>query len=101
MHDKDGIENADLTRSPMMALTFEQFQAALEADRQKLRRKEAPAGVAACAICDVPLQESITGNRVIHCDETIEHVCSDCYFEKWGEEIDHHPIAMPRRTRGT
>jgi hypothetical protein len=29
------------------------------------------------------------------------HVCSDCYFNILSEEIDQHPILMPRTPRGT
>jgi ribosomal protein L34E len=74
-----------------MPITLEQLKANIEA-----RRKDLP-GIQRCAICDVPLQETITGNRKI--DEG--HVCSDCYFKLIGEELDEHPIAMPRTSRTT
>jgi hypothetical protein len=83
-----------------MALTYAQFVRALEKDRAKLKSRKAPNGITTCSVCDIPLQESITGNRVVRKNGRVRHVCSDCYFEKWGDEIEKHPIAMPRRRRG-
>lgn len=80
-----------------MALTYSQFLQVLERDQEKLARGEAPDGVLTCPDCGVPLMESLTGNRPMG-DGT--HLCSDCYFERWGQEIDVYPISAPRRVRG-
>jgi len=80
-----------------MPLTTAEFLAAVEQDQRLLRSNKAPSGVARCHDCGVPLQESITGNR----QSGKEPVCSDCYFEKFGEELDRHPIGMLRVSRGT
>jgi hypothetical protein len=77
-----------------MALTLEEFLNAVEKDRASLAADKAPVGVATCKVCGIPLQESVTGNRP-------DQKCSDCYFEEFGEELDQHPIALLRATRGT
>jgi len=81
-----------------MALSFAEFQSILRQDQEKLKERHAPEGVLQCAACKIPLQESITGSRPI--DDGTQHLCSDCYFEEWGAEIDKHPIITPRRVRG-
>jgi hypothetical protein len=50
----------------------------------------------ACSVCGVKLHESKTGMRRIagRC------VCSDCYFNAFGDELDAHPIGIPRSHRG-
>ena len=42
-----------------------------------------------CCYCETPLQETITGKRKTPDGDA----CSDCYYEKLGEEIEQHPIA--------
>ncbi|WP_166145859.1 hypothetical protein [Methylosinus sp. RM1] len=86
-----------------MSLTIAQFKAAVAADRELLTRinkgetaEGQTAGLETCVSCGIPLQESITGNR--HCAEGF--VCSDCYFDDFGEELDRHPIATLRVVRG-
>lgn len=59
------------------------------------RRRTLP-GVQLCLACKIPLQETITGNR----PTADGHVCSDCYFQLLGKEIDRLPIVMPRTARG-
>lgn len=76
-----------------MSLNLIQFLDAVEKDRRLLGENKAPSGVATCKGCGIPLQESVTGNRP-------DQKCSDCYFEEFGEEIDAHPIALLRVTRG-
>jgi len=76
-----------------MPLDVAGFLAAVERDKGLLNTNEAPAGVAKCKNCGVPLQESVTGNRP-------DGTCSDCYFDDFGEELDKHPIALLRITRG-
>ena len=46
-----------------------------------------------CAKCNVTLHESTTGCRFIGGD----CVCSDCYFHSMSDELDRHPICVPRR----
>jgi hypothetical protein len=76
-----------------MPLSVAEFLKAVERDKELLNSNTAPFGVITCKRCGVPLQESVTGNRP---DQT----CSDCYFEQFGEELDKHPIALLRVTRG-
>ena len=83
-----------------MALTYAQFKKVLKEDEDKLRRGVAPEGTATCHICHVPLQEAVTGNRRIRDSGEYRHVCSDCYFEMWGNDTDKHPIGIGRRIRG-
>lgn len=64
-------------------------------DTLQQRRNELP-GVQRCAECNTPLQETVTGNRFTHKG----HVCSDCYFNMLGEELDRNPLFMPRAVRG-
>jgi recombinational DNA repair protein (RecF pathway) len=71
-------------------MTLEQFLKELPN-----RRKNLP-NVQCCAVCGVPLQEAVTGNR----KTSMGHVCSDCYFQKFSEELDKYPIFMPRTTHG-
>ena len=53
--------------------------------------KKAP--VSSCARCKTWLQESVTG-----CRSTAEgHVCSDCYFDAWGDLVEEHAISSPKR----
>jgi len=49
-----------------------------------------------CMTCGVTLHESTTGCRLVEggCQ------CSDCYFKDFSEELDHHPIGIPRMHRG-
>ena len=48
---------------------------------------------ASCVQCTTRLQETVTGSRVT----AKGNVCSDCYFEAWGEVVEQHPISSPRR----
>lgn len=41
-----------------------------------------------CAICNVALQETLTGKR----PTPTGPACSDCYYEKLGEELEKHPV---------
>ena len=77
-----------------MPLSLTEFLTAVDEDRKLLALNKAPSGVATCRVCGVPLQESVTGNRP-------DQKCSDCYFDEFGEELDEHPIALLRVTRGT
>lgn len=74
-----------------MPITLEQLR------NQIANRRAALPGVQRCAVCDIALQETVTGNRKVGDG----HVCSDCYFNILSEEIDQHPILMPRTPRGT
>jgi hypothetical protein len=49
-----------------------------------------------CARCGVSLHETTTGCRKVKggC------VCSDCYFKDLSEEVEKHPIGVPRMHRG-
>lgn len=80
-----------------MPLTPAQFREAVARDRAALAAGRAPQGVFSCADCGVPLQETVTGNRP--CGEA-GHLCSDCYFDAFGEELDARPISMLRVVRG-
>lgn len=73
-----------------MPMTLDQLRNQIAVRRSK------PAGVQYCVKCKVPLQETVTGNRKT--DEG--HVCSDCYFKTISDELDQHPIFMPRASRG-
>lgn len=78
-----------------MALTFAEFKAALNADEAALAEGKTVSGIDACVNCTTPLQESVTGSR--HTDKG--YMCSDCYFEELGRELDAHPIMTPRAVR--
>ena len=41
-----------------------------------------------CAVCKVELQETLTGKR--HTPDG--DACSDCYYEKLGEELEKFPL---------
>jgi hypothetical protein len=41
-----------------------------------------------CSVCNVELQETITGKR----ETPSGFACSDCYYGQLGEEIELHPI---------
>jgi hypothetical protein len=49
-----------------------------------------------CGRCKQPLRETITGRRKVG----YEHVCSDCYFEEFGRELERNPIFVPRKRMG-
>jgi len=73
-----------------MALSVARF---LKLDQKQLQKL---AGVQKCKSCGVPLQETITGAR-----KTAKgYVCSDCYFKEFSEEVERHPICVPRMHRG-
>jgi hypothetical protein len=76
-----------------MPLNLKEFLSAVAEDRKLLGSNKAPVGVATCRCCGIPLQESVTGNRP-------DQKCSDCYFDEFGDELDQHPIAVLRVTRG-
>lgn len=78
-----------------MSLTLQQFFAAVDADLAALATGQAPDGVFKCDGCGIPLQETLTGH--LPCADGA-HLCSDCYFEKLGEELDAHPIRTGGRT---
>lgn len=86
-----------------MPLNFKEFLAAVEADASALKDAaalkdgSAPPGVTICADCNIPLQESVTGHRE---RGDGSHVCSDCYFEAFGDELDRHPVRGARIIRG-
>ena len=80
-----------------MALSLAQLRNVVIADRKKLADRQAPEGVECCATCAVPLMEAVTGNRRLG---NGDHVCSDCYFERWGAEVEIYPIFTPRISRG-
>jgi len=49
-----------------------------------------------CAQCGVSLHESTTGTR-----KTADGcLCSDCYFDRFDEELVAHPIGTPRLHKG-
>lgn len=81
-----------------MGMSPAEFRKALAHDVDALKGGQAPAGVFACADCKVPLQETVTGNRP--CTDG-RHLCSDCYFDGFGHELDAHPIAAFRAVRGS
>ena len=65
--------------------------------REKIADRRAHPDVQRCVKCEVPLQETVTGNRKT--DEG--HVCSDCYFRMLSDELEQHPVFVPRTSRGT
>lgn len=58
-------------------------------------RRKNQIGIPKCAKCEGPL--TIDGFYYPIKDGTI---CADCYFEIMGDEVEKHPIAMPRKPRG-
>lgn len=78
-----------------MALSFAEFKAALAKDQARLDSRQPVQGILSCTDCETPLQESVTGSRSV--DDG--HLCSDCYFERFGRELDEHPVMMPRALR--
>lgn len=50
----------------------------------------------ACGRCKQALRGAITGRRKIG----NEYVCSDCYFEEFGNELEKHPLFVPRKRMG-
>jgi hypothetical protein len=49
-----------------------------------------------CMTCGVTLHETMTGCRKVEggC------VCSECYFRDFSDELEQHPICVPRMHRG-
>jgi predicted RNA-binding Zn-ribbon protein involved in translation (DUF1610 family) len=43
-----------------------------------------------CPVCNVPIQETLTGCRPMG----EQFYCSDCYFDKIGEWLDEHPLGV-------
>ena len=74
-----------------MPITMDQLKKDVDSKKQKLLN------VHVCSTCNTPLQETITGSR----KTKKGNVCSDCYFEALGKEIDKHPIFVPKHIRGT
>jgi hypothetical protein len=73
-----------------MLISSEQFLA------ERVSRKQNLASAQRCACCNVALQETVTGCR----PSEKGLVCSDCYFDAFGVELDNHPIFMPRSAHG-
>lgn len=73
-----------------MLISSEQFLA------ERVARKKNLASAQRCAECSVALQETVTGCR----PSEKGLVCSDCYFDAFGAELDEHPIFMPRSAHG-
>ena len=73
-----------------MLISAKQFLA------ERASRKKELSGAQRCASCNVALQETITGCR----PSEKGMVCSDCYFDAIGAELDNHPIFMPRSIHG-
>jgi len=73
-----------------MLISSEQFLS------ERASRKKSLIGVQRCAKCSVALQETVTGCR----PSENGLVCSDCYFDALGVELDKHPIFMPRSVHG-
>jgi hypothetical protein len=49
-----------------------------------------------CTSCQVPLQETITGKR-----RTGDgYMCSDCYYDTMGREIEQRPLGSAGVRRG-
>jgi len=68
------------------------------ADFLKLTDKEILeiAQLKSCSRCNQPLQKTVTG-----CRKTGKgYVCSDCYFEEFGNELEKHPLFVPRKRMG-
>ncbi len=76
-----------------MAMNYAEFKQSILRDKQKLEKGEPPKGVKTCAECNIPLMESVTGNRPLGDGR---HLCSDDYFDLWGDYVDAHPIYSPR-----
>lgn len=83
-----------------MALSCEDFIKAVKFDKKLLERGIAPPGVDTCDKCSVPLQSFITGREFIKDESGNElQICSDCYYDMLGDEIDKHPIISPSLRR--
>jgi len=76
-----------------MPMTVDQFKTYCETGVSALISSDK--NTQKCVCCGVTLQETITGNRPT---EEGNH-CSKCYFEKIGDEIENHPIFIPRTKR--
>lgn len=59
-------------------------------------KAQMPEKVFECNKCRTPIYESVTGCRRLG-DGT--YVCSDCYFEDFGDAIEAFPILPPRTRR--
>ena len=73
-----------------MAMTLQQFL-----DKQKENPKLDEQGTP-CSKCGKKINYS-TGQERLGSGNL---VCSDCYFEMWGDEIEKHPIISPGIKRG-
>lgn len=73
-----------------------EFRQALRRDREKIEKGEAPSGMTGCGRCRIPLQETLTGCR----EYDGKHLCSDCYFDTLGDELEAYPIRAFRAVRG-
>lgn len=70
-------------------MDINQYRKAVDRDQELLSQGIAPEGTETCASCETPLQRAITGREMIGNDQA---VCSDCYFEHLGNEIEKNPI---------
>lgn len=77
-------------------MNISEFRQALKRDREKIEKGEPPSGLAGCGHCGVPLQETLTGCR----EYDGKNLCSDCYFDALGDELEAHPIRAFRVVRG-
>lgn len=78
----------------MALMSATDFLAAL--DDPANAKVKIPEHSAQCATCNVTLHEHETGYRRLG-DGT--YVCSDCYFERMGADLESFPIIPPRVRR--
>lgn len=74
-------------------MNYEEFKAAVARNEEMLRQGIAPPGTDACSSCGKPIQTFLTGREYLG-DGSV--VCSECYFDELGREVEAHPIGVGR-----
>ena len=102
------------TTGSVIPMNIDEFMAAVERDRLMLAEAAErladpnydpkckdtlglPVGIKGCDGCGIPLQESVTGNRRL---KSGRFLCSDCYFEEFGDFLEKNPISAYRSIAG-
>lgn len=74
-------------------MNIDEFNAACARDQKLLEQGIAPVGVDSCSCCKKPIQTFLTGREHLG-DGSV--VCSECYFDKFGNFIEENPIVVRR-----
>ncbi len=78
---------------------MEEIGAKQEQRKRRLELKKELLKSIECSKCHNPIEELLQSADAEPHRIDGEQVCKKCYFAELGEEIEKHPIGLPRRTK--